>query len=91
MWFWGWAAAYLPVGYIVMQQKWQMPFVGFVLVWTAGLAISVIRLRATRCPRCGALFHTRRTQREWALGMTLGRRCQNCGLELDAGRDARRT
>jgi hypothetical protein len=84
-WFWAWAASYLPVGYILIHQKRQAAFIGFVLIWTAGLALSVIRLRATRCPRCGGLFHTRRTERGWALGMTLGRQCQNCGLGLDAG------
>lgn len=82
--------SYLPVGYAVMHQKWQTAFVGFVLIWTAALAVSVIRLRATRCPRCGALFHARRTEHGHAWGMTLGRRCQNCGLEIDAGRQARR-
>jgi hypothetical protein len=86
VWFWAWAASYLPVGYVVVHQKWQTAFVAFVLVWTTGLAISVIRLRTTVCPRCGGMFHTRRTERGWALGMTLGRQCLNCGLRLDAGR-----
>jgi hypothetical protein len=84
-WFWAWAASYLPVGYIVMW-KWKQAFTAFILLWTAGLAFSVIRLRATRCPRCGGLFHSRRTEKGWGLGMTLGRQCLNCGLALDADR-----
>ncbi|HZO80173.1 MAG TPA: hypothetical protein VFB33_00635 [Candidatus Binataceae bacterium] len=89
-WFWGWAVSYLPVGYVLMRGKWQAAFAGFVVVWTAALAFSVIRLRAARCPRCGAPFHAKRSERGWTLGMTLGRRCLSCGLELGAGRTATR-
>ncbi len=85
LWFCGWAATYLPVGYTLLHQRWQTAFLGFVLLWTVALAISVIRLRTARCPRCGGLFHVRRTERGWALGMSLGRRCLNCGLALGTG------
>lgn len=85
LWFWVFAATYLPVGYFVMQ-KWKVAFPGFVLLWTGGLAISVIRLRLARCPRCGGLYHVRRTKKGWGWGMTLGKECLSCGLKLDADR-----
>ena len=85
LWFWAFALTYLPVGYVVIQ-KWKEAFFGFVMLWTAGLAISVIRLRITRCPRCGGLFHVRRTKKGWGWGMTLGNQCLSCGLKLNADR-----
>lgn len=89
-WFWTWALSYLPIGYTVMRAKWKAAFLAFIVVWTAALAVSVIRLRTAKCPRCGALFHTRRTEGGWSPGMTLGRRCLNCGLAIDADRVRRR-
>jgi hypothetical protein len=83
LWFWAFAATYLPAGYFVME-KWKEAFFGFVLLWTGGLAISVIRLRIARCPRCRGFYHVRRTKKGWGWGMTLGKQCLSCGLKLDA-------
>lgn len=85
-WFWIWALSYLPVGYAVMNKKNKQAFIAFIMVWTAALAFSVIRLRAAICPRCGAPFHSRPAGNGWSRGMTLARQCLNCGLRLDAGR-----
>jgi len=85
-WFWAWALSYLPVGYAVMHQKRKEVFFAFIAIWTAALACSVIRLRAAICPRCGAPFHSRRTDGNRSRGITLARACLNCGLKLDAGR-----
>jgi len=85
-WFWVWALSYLPVGYAVMHQKNKGAFFGFIVIWSAALAFSVFRLRAALCPRCGAPFHSRRTDGNRLRGMKLARACVNCGLKLDAER-----
>lgn len=69
-----------------MREQWKGAFVAFIVIWTGALAISVLRLRATVCPRCGGMFHARRTGSGFTLGLTLGRQCLNCGLPVDADR-----
>src|SRR5437870_7331331 len=55
---------------------WRLVAIACALVFLSIMAVAILRLRATRCPRC---HHYLSTQANWT---TFPDRCEHCGLRI---------